>query len=60
MSEPTATDLVLASADRLRAFVRVTEPSSPSPVAKFDNRPTWSNNTPAFDNRPTWDNWNKK
>lgn len=60
MSEPTATDLVLASAHRLRAFVRITKLSSSSPVAKFDNRPTWSNNTPAFDNRPTWDNWNKK
>ncbi|WP_157537587.1 multiple cyclophane-containing RiPP AmcA [Kitasatospora azatica] len=29
------------------------------PTAKFDNRPTWNNNTPKFDNRPTWDNWNK-
>ncbi|MGE7434185.1 multiple cyclophane-containing RiPP AmcA [Kitasatospora sp. NPDC001175] len=29
-------------------------------VAKFDNRPTWNNNTPKFDNRPTWDNWAKK
>ncbi|GLW58522.1 multiple cyclophane-containing RiPP AmcA [Kitasatospora phosalacinea] len=29
-------------------------------VAKFDNRPTWDNLTPAFDNRPTWDNWNKQ
>jgi hypothetical protein len=27
---------------------------------KFDNRPTWDNNTPAFDNRPTWDNWDNK
>ncbi|MFI6689934.1 multiple cyclophane-containing RiPP AmcA [Streptomyces sp. NPDC050485] len=61
MSEPTATDLVLASADRLRALIQQTTGPSPLlPVAKFDNRPTWSNNTPAFDNRPTWDNWNKK
>ncbi|MGA5819560.1 multiple cyclophane-containing RiPP AmcA [Kitasatospora sp. NPDC094028] len=29
-------------------------------AAKFDNRPTWHNNTPKFDNRPTWDNWSKK
>ncbi|MGP9018646.1 multiple cyclophane-containing RiPP AmcA [Streptomyces sp. BR1] len=58
MSEPTATDLVLNAADRLRALIGMAPPTVL--VGKFDNRPTWSNATPAFDNRPTWDNWNKK
>lgn len=58
MSEPTATDLVLNSADRLRVLIAMASPAAL--VGKFDNRPTWSNTTPAFDNRPTWDNWNKK
>ncbi|MDI3420396.1 multiple cyclophane-containing RiPP AmcA [Streptomyces luteolus] len=53
----TAADLVRASADRLCALLGTCPPAF---GGKFDNRPTWSNTSPAFDNRPTWDNWDKK
>lgn len=54
----TATELVRATADALRTFIGATAPTTLG--GKFDNRPTWSNTSPAFDNRPTWDNWHKK
>lgn len=46
--------------DSPQAFRHLLEVAGTSPLAAFDNRPTWDNPTPAFDNRPTWDNWSKK
>ncbi|MFZ3493106.1 multiple cyclophane-containing RiPP AmcA [Streptomyces sp. 5.8] len=54
---PSLTDRVTELSE---GFLELISLAPLPPCAKFDNRPTWVNNTPAFDNKATWDNWNKK
>lgn len=42
-----------------RSSQPTSETAHSTPLAAFDNRPTWDNPSPAFDNRPTWDDWSK-